>query len=237
MIKKISMGVIAGALLGLVASTAGASILLDNTSGGTNKTFNTGSSVNFSDSYWKVFSFKTPNTSASWALDSAVMGFYSNFPTANPAPITTNVTWSLWTANTSANNYQPLALIASTAPKSITITGLTHATATFISMQLLGLPNLVPNTTYDLVIKNDRNQLNARIATYSPTITPTSVTGFSFMKELRTIDTGATYTVQSGAAFELQGHTVPEPSTYALLCLSLSVLGYVRKRMAKGEDQ
>ena len=31
--------------------------------------------------------------------------------------------------------------------------------------------------------------------------------------------------------------TVPEPSTYALLCISLGVMGYARKRMTKNEVQ
>ena len=45
------------------------------------------------------------------------------------------------------------------------------------------------------------------------------------------------YTVQYPFNMKIEGTAaVPEPSTYALLCISLGVVGYARKRMKKGKN-
>jgi len=44
-----------------------------------------------------------------------------------------------------------------------------------------------------------------------------------------------TLTNNDSVTLNINVSTVPEPSTYALLCISLGVVGYARKKMVKGE--
>ena len=104
-----------------------------------------------------------------------------------------------------------------------------------------GSDQLLPNSTYFLLTwacTNSAGQLQGDTFTWGYT-NSSSGTGPGFTTNWLEV-VGGTPTPNASSPFIMQvnatqNSVVPEPSTYALLCISLGVVGYARKRMAKSE--
>ncbi len=96
---------------------------------------------------------------------------------------------------------------------------------------------LTPDTSYYLVLTANNLQNGPARIGWVETATATG-TGFPSDRALYT--GGSWYGPQQNNPLQMKidasgGTAVPEPSTYALLCLSLGVVGFARRRMMKNE--
>ena len=252
--KSLKRSLLAVSFIVLTAGAASASLVLSNTDLRTlNSTSTTqiAGSGNSNNVRWKSFSFTTPNTTQIWALNAVTLGLFGYNSTAIA---NVQITWKLYenSGTTTSPNYQPLGspynpgagLIASyTNPSSFTVT----AASALYNFTLSSFPNLTPNHNYSLVAYSNMAINNVMVAGLTggpPNYTKPTVrnnSGFIFQAEERfwansTTPPTLTWTSQNSAAFALDAHVVPEPSTYILLGMSLCVVGYARKRMVTSKS-
>ena len=120
----------------------------------------------------------------------------------------------------------------------VTITVGDNTLYDFTSLGALGAYSLTPDTQYALTFYGAGPDNYIGLSILDP-VNYAVADGFTVQ--------GLGYSVNNGASFKFVGNTigsmniqvstsasaVPEPSTYALLCISLGVVGYARKKMGK----
>ena len=119
----------------------------------------------------------------------------------------------------------------------VTVTAGNNTLYDFTSLGALGAFSLIQGTQYALTFYGaDSN--NIKLSQMGP-FNYAVADGFTVQGVSYSSNNGATFNSSGNAlgSFNMQLSTVaaavPEPSTYALLCISLGVVGYARKKMMK----
>jgi PEP-CTERM motif len=120
--------------------------------------------------------------------------------------------------------------------------GPTNALLDFTSLGSLGTYSMAANTKYAFVVGLSGASALGWGAASGTFPTPDPTYGFSVLNPNVATDDGANWSTLFGpfTSYDMAigpATAVPEPSTYALLCISLGVVGFVRKKMVKSEER